>query len=114
MKIETYFKNIMNVIDSCPVIRLQDVKYEKRGVYEGFIRGNLYFADGSMLHFREFIDVEIKPERFMYAYQFTDSSKKFVFRYDNTGHHKGYEFQPIRTTNMKIVKEMSLHPRHLS
>lgn len=24
----------------------------------------------------------------MYVYQYTDSSKKLVFRYDNTGHHK--------------------------
>jgi len=78
----------MNMIDSCAAIRLKEVTYEKRGVYEGFIRADLYFADGSMLHFREFIDVEIGPERLMYAYQFVDFSKKLIFRYDNTGHHK--------------------------
>ena len=44
--------------------------------------------DGSALHLREFIDVEITADRLMYAYQFIDSSKNLVFRYDNTGHHK--------------------------
>ena len=24
----------------------------------------------------------------MYAYQYIDSSRKLIFRYDNTGHHK--------------------------
>ena len=62
--------------------------YEKRGDYEGFIRGELYFVDGSNLHFREFVDVEITSDRLMYVYQYLNASEQFVFRYDNTGHHK--------------------------
>jgi len=45
-------------------------------------------VDGSAFYLREFVDVEIIPDRLMYAYQFIDSSQKLVFRYDNTGHHK--------------------------
>lgn len=41
-----------------------------------------------MLHVREFIDVESSIERLLYAYQYVDASKKLIFRYDNTGHHK--------------------------
>lgn len=52
------------------------------------MRGELYFVDGSTLHLREFVDVEITADRLMYAYQFMDSSKNLVFCYDNTGHHK--------------------------
>ena len=44
--------------------------------------------DGSTCHLREFVDVEITTDRLMYAYQFIDSLKNLVFRYDNTGHHK--------------------------
>ena len=43
---------------------------------------------GPFFYLREFVDVEIDQDRMMYAYQFIDPLKKFVFRYDNTGHHK--------------------------
>ena len=88
MKIEDYFKETQSLINSCRIIRLTNVAYEKRGTYEGFIRGELYFADDSLLHFREFIDVEVTADRLMYAYQYLNNSKKLIFRYDNTGHHK--------------------------
>lgn len=88
MRIEAYFRQIEKIIEACPVIQLSNVTYEKRGTHEGFIRGELFFVDGSTLHLREFVDVEITEDRLMYAYQFNDSSKNMVFRYDNTGHHK--------------------------
>lgn len=88
MRIEAYFRQIEKIIEACPVIQLTNVTYEKRGTHEGFIRGEFYFVDGSSLHLREFVDVEITADRLMYAYQFNDSSKNLVFRYDNTGHHK--------------------------
>ena len=88
MRIETYFRQIEKIIDACPVIQLSNVTYEKRGTHEGFIRGELCFVDGSTFYLREFVDVEMTPDRFMYAYQFIDPSQKLVFRYDNTGHHK--------------------------
>jgi hypothetical protein len=88
LRIEAYFRQIERIIEACPVVQLLNGTYEKRGTHEGFIRGELYFVDGSTLHLREFIDVEITADRLMYAYQFIDSSKNLVFRYDNTGHHK--------------------------
>jgi len=42
--------------------------------------------DSSILHWREFVDVEITADRLMYVYQYMDSSDRIVFRYDN--HHK--------------------------
>ena len=88
MRIESYFRQIEEYIEECPFVQLSTVTYEKRGTHEGFIRGELYFVDGSTFHLREFVDVEITADRLMYAYQFIDSSQKLVFRYDNTGHHK--------------------------
>jgi hypothetical protein len=88
LRIEAYFRQIERIIEACPVVQLLNVTYEKRGTHEGFIAGELYFVDGSTLHLREFIDFEITADRLMYAYQFIDSSKNLVFRYDNTGHHK--------------------------
>lgn len=88
MRVEDYFQQIRKNIESCPVVQLSDVSYKKRGSYEGFIRGELYLVDGSILHLREFVDVEISVDRLMYAYQYIDSSMKLIFRYDNTGHHE--------------------------
>ncbi len=88
MRIEDYFRQIERIVEACPVIQLSNLTYEKRGTHEGLIRGEFCFVDGSTLHLREFIDVEITADRLMYAYQFIDPSKNMVFRYDNTGHHK--------------------------
>ncbi len=88
MRVEDYFREIQGIIDSHPFVHLSDISYKKRGRCEGFIRGELYLVDGSVLHLREFVDVEFAPDRLMYAYQYIDSSGRLVFRYDNTGHHK--------------------------
>lgn len=88
MRIEEYFRHIQKIVDSCPVIQLSRITFEKRSTYEGFIRGEIYFVDGSVLHLREFLGVEMAEDRLMYVYQYITASKKLVFRYDNTGHHK--------------------------
>ncbi len=69
-------------------MQMSTVTFDKRGTYEGFIQGELEFADGSLLHLREFVDVEIEVQRMMYTYQYMSSAKTLIFRYDNTGHHK--------------------------
>ena len=88
MRIEAYFRQIEKTIETCAIIQLSNVTYEKRGTHEGFIQGELNLVDGSTLHVREFVDVEITVDRLMYTYQFIDSSKNMVFRYDNTGYHR--------------------------
>ena len=88
MRIETYFDSLKNTIDNCSVIQSSNVNYDKRATYEGFIRGELYFIDDSILSFREFVDAETTVERLMYVYHFMDSSKSLIVRYDNSGHHK--------------------------
>ena len=60
MRIEAYFQQIQEAIETCPVVQTFNVTYDKRGTYEGFIRGEIYFIDGSILHLREFVDAEAK------------------------------------------------------
>lgn len=88
MRIEAYFRQVQKLIESCPLVQLSNITYEKRGTNEGFIRGELCFLDGSTLHLREFLDVETTIDRLMYVYQYITRSNKLIFRYDNTGHHK--------------------------
>jgi CRISPR/Cas system-associated exonuclease Cas4 (RecB family) len=88
LKIEEYFLLIQRAVESSPIVRLSDMTYEKRGTYEGVVRGRLQFVDDTVLELREYVDVETKKDRLMYVYQYMDSSNNLVFRYDNTGHHK--------------------------
>jgi hypothetical protein len=88
LRVEVYFQHVRDVIEACPLVQSFDIADDKRGTHEGFIRGELHFVDGSVLHLREFVDVETTIDRLMYVYQYRDATKTLVFRYDNTGHHQ--------------------------
>jgi hypothetical protein len=88
LRIEHYFHRVRQSIEACPAVQAFDVAYDKRSTYEGFIRGEIYFIDGSTLHLREFVDAETTAERLTCVYQYMDASEELVFRYDNTGHHR--------------------------
>ena len=88
MRIEAYFHNIQDVVAACPVVRSTRLMFDKRSSYEGFIRGEVFFVDDSILHIREYITTESDPDRLAYAYQYMASGGVLIFRYDNTGHHR--------------------------
>ena len=88
MTIETYFQQIHETISHCLIVQTSRITYDKRGTYEGFISGDIYFADDSILHMREFTDVESGVNRLMYRYHYMTDAKTLIFRYDNTGHHR--------------------------
>lgn len=62
--------------------------FDQRATHQGMVRGEIYFMDDSTLHVREFVDTESRIERLTYSYQYMDSDRQLVFRYDNTGHHR--------------------------
>ena len=86
--IEDYCQLLNEVIRASPVVLSFSLFPEKQGTYEGFIRGELKFSDGSLLYLREYVAVEIRIDRDMYSYQYMTASKELIFRYDNTEHHK--------------------------
>ena len=86
--IEDYFQQIRILIESSEIVKIFNLETEKRGIYEGFLRAKLEFKDNSLLHLREFIYVEISPDRKMYSYQYMNSENNLIFRYDNTEHHR--------------------------
>lgn len=88
MRIEIYFQEIRETIDHSPVVQSSNITYDKRSSHDGLIRGEVYFVDGSMLHLREFVDVQTNVDRLTYVYQYMNPVHELVFRYDNTGHHK--------------------------
>jgi len=84
--IEGYFRYLQKVIADAPLVSASNVNLEKRSPHIGFVRGILYFVDGSVLHFRELIDVRNASERSMYVYHYQRADGSLVFRYDNTRH----------------------------
>ncbi|MDJ0903335.1 MAG: DUF6516 family protein [Xenococcus sp. MO_188.B8] len=88
MLIEDYFQQIQLLIESSGIVQIFKIESDKRGIYEGFIRGKIFFHDNSLIHFREFVYVEISIDRKMYSYQYMNSQNNLIFRYDNTEHHR--------------------------
>jgi hypothetical protein len=93
LRIEAYFQSLRESIEASPVVDFSSMTYDKRGSYEGFVRGEICFVDGSILHLREFVDVELEVDRLTYVYQYMNPNKELTFRYDNTGHHKELNLQ---------------------
>ncbi|NJK65335.1 MAG: hypothetical protein HC941_01270 [Microcoleus sp. SU_5_3] len=88
MLVEVYFQQIQEIIESCVLVESFNLDLEKRGLYEGFIRGEINLKSNSLLHLREFVYVELAIDRKMYSYQYMDAENNLIFRYDNTEHHR--------------------------
>ena len=88
MLIENYFQEINNLVSACQFVRNFELIADKRSGYGGFIRGNIYFLDNSLLHLREFVNVKNGIYRGKYAYQYMDAANNLIFRYDNAQHHQ--------------------------
>ena len=87
--IEAYLQSLLDAIAESPIVRASNITLDKRTLQVGFIRGDLYFADGSRLHFRELVEVQVQVVRRMYSYHYQDAGTALIFRYDDTPHHPG-------------------------
>ncbi|HEB66204.1 MAG TPA: hypothetical protein ENJ02_11775 [Chloroflexi bacterium] len=94
MRIETYFRVLNDLIAARPFVHFSNLTFEKRSSHIGFIKGEVRFSDGSILHMREYVDTEGDVERLMYVYHYQDGNGNLVFRYDNSGHHRGLSTYP--------------------
>jgi len=65
--IEDYFGQTQALIASSTIVHSSSITYDKRSAYVGFIKGEIYLIDGSVLHLREFVNVQHGAERFMYV-----------------------------------------------
>ncbi len=62
------------------------LQVDQRSAVRGFIAGSLQFYEGSVLHFREFVDLSQAEPKLMYAYHYQDANNNLIFRYDNASH----------------------------
>jgi hypothetical protein len=85
--IEAYLQSLLDAVAASPIVRASNVILDKRTLHVGLIHGDVYFADGSRLHFRELVEVQVQVVRRMYSYHYQDANATLVFRYDDTPHH---------------------------
>ena len=90
--IEDYSQEIDALINQSALVHSSSITYDKRSTFVGSIRAEVFFLDGSRLHFREFINVQHDLDRYMYVYHYQRSDGTLSFRYDNAPH-----FPALRT-----------------
>ena len=84
--IERYLQTQLDAVAASPIVRSSNVSFDKRTLDAGLIRGELTFADGSCLHFRELVEIQARVIRIMYSYHYQREDGLLVFRYDDTPH----------------------------
>ena len=83
MRIVEYFRHIDETLALCSRGALKTILYDERSETKGFIKGILFFDDGSELHVREFVDVSAGVDRYKYSYHYSRGAQ-LIFRYDNS------------------------------
>ena len=92
--IDAYFRSILSAVRESPVVQSHDVTFDKRGPSAGTVRGVVFCADESQLHFREFVSTQPRVERFTYVYHYQAADGAMIFRYDDTPHFPGLSSFP--------------------
>jgi hypothetical protein len=109
--IDDYFRQINTLISHASIVHSYSVTYDKRSTSVGFIRGSVYFIDGSMLHLREFVNVQHDVERYMYAYHFSDRMGPLFFA---TTTRLTFQLDLLsRITNMRAASPTLCRSTHL-
>jgi hypothetical protein len=88
VSIDEYFRLLLDQIAACAPVRSSDLNFDQRSSMVGFVRGEIFFSDDSLLHVRELIDLRKRSSRVMYVYHYKSSNGELIFRFDNTAHHR--------------------------
>ena len=111
--IEDYFHEIASIINAEAGIEGSSMAYDKRTPHIGFLRGSLYFSDGSVLHLREYVNVQNAIDRYMYVYQYHDRNGVLLFRYDNSPHFPQLPTFPHHKHDGSESNVIKANPPHL-
>lgn len=88
--IDDYIAKISAQIAATKFVERQDIHFDRRSDEIVFMRGDLFFTDGSHLHFREFARQPQgeNVERYAYAYHYQSAAGALVFRYADAPHFR--------------------------
>jgi len=75
-----------------------EIKNDFRTDRIGIIRGNLVFADQSILYFTEYLDLRYRIEKLSFSYHYQKKAGSLIFRYDNARHKPKLAFENHKHT----------------
>ena len=114
MHIRDYFYWIQNLLNQISSISIQNITFDERSEFIGYITGQITFVDSSRLYLSEYIDVEHTVDKIKYSYHLMRGNQ-VLFRYDNASdpharrlktypHHKHTVNGKLHTVNGKLVE----------
>jgi hypothetical protein len=103
--LERYFKALQATIAAAAHVAISGLTFESRSPSIGFARGDVHFADGSLLHFRELLDVQKVVPRLMYVYHYQRADGVIIFVTTTRGTFRLW--RPFRITSMTGMRSMS-------
>jgi hypothetical protein len=83
MSVADYASKIRTAILETPHVVSHSLGYEDRPPVAGIVKGTARFSDGTMLHFKEYLQLNPTSIRLKYAYQYVTATGSLIFRYDN-------------------------------
>lgn len=90
MKIKDYFDEIkfyFDRIEATHFVLNVVVNFDIRPAEQGYLSGSIHFLDGSVLFFKEFLDLADEHiDKLMYSYHYQGPNNQLIFRYDNSSH----------------------------
>ena len=107
MLLSEYLSELVQVIDEyakTSLIISSEIKNDFRTDQIGIIRGNLVFADQSILYFTEYLDLRYRTEKLSFSYHYQKKAGTLIFRYDNARHRPKLAFENHKhLINGKII-----------
>lgn len=87
MRLIDYLHRIESVLQNFKPTLLTDIQLTAYTSYTGTIRGRITFPDGSILYFREYLNLRLPIPKKTYSYHY-QKGDTFIFRYDSAPHHR--------------------------
>jgi len=107
MLLQTYFNRIKAEVDRYATTRfVLDVKinFDSRPGDQGYMNGAIHLVDGSVLHFKEYVDtLNQNVDKLTYSYHFQDAKNQLIFRYDNAAHKPRLPFTDHKHLPNQII-----------
>jgi hypothetical protein len=107
MTIQTYFSGIKRTADeytAADFVSETHMNFETRSGGQGYLKGRIVFADGSELHFSEYLDRKGNTvEKLMPTYHYQNADREMIFRYDNSQHRPLLPYPDHKHTPDQVV-----------
>ncbi len=107
MVIQTYFSEFTATLEryaTTHFVLTTAINFETRPGDQGYLHGSVHFVDGSILHFKEFLDgVNNADDKLAYSYHYQDVNDGLIFRYDNAAHKPTLPFREYKHLPQQIL-----------